>query len=379
MRLEGPDVHAFAQRLKEKDQGPFLKKFEENLDDISDGEVQASIDQELFREKQHVDLVTAVASGFNYDPDSKGSDSEFIFHSTDPLGHIKSTGADALLARKELHRIHLCLFICEIGDENLSQWIENVNSAFEMFEEQENRNKIKGQLGFPERDIGEVQYILLARPTDLDSLPLPDIDSRVAPDTFGIWSATLEGETELCHEYGAQIHRDLRDIAENCFDWAASSDNPIQYTIETHPLIPLKRVIYRLVRSKKLFRDDDEPLEFDKSEFRSEYESNLQVGCEGEVRDHLIRRATSDIFELAEQIGIFSDRATKTDRDYRIMFQGNSEEPLDAEKAAEEKFVDLATEFRMDELALERTKQDFDSLQIDLDEYHSDDSSRGAL
>lgn len=52
MRLEGPDVHAFAQRLKEKDQGPFLKKFEENLDDISDGEVQASIDQELFREKQ---------------------------------------------------------------------------------------------------------------------------------------------------------------------------------------------------------------------------------------------------------------------------------------------------------------------------------------
>lgn len=376
MRLEGSDPHAFAQRLEEEDREPFLEKFEDNYEEISEKEVRSAIEQDLFRRKQHVDLVTAVASGFNYDPDAKGSDSEFVFHSTDPLGYAAKSGADALLARKELHRIHLCVFVCEVGDENLSDWVSNVDSAFDLLEDQSNLETIKDQLGFPDRDIGEVQYILLARSSDLDGLPLGDIADRVIPDKFGIWSATLEGDTELCHEYGRNIHKDLRDIAEPCFDWAASSDNPILYTVETHPLIPLKRVIYRLVRSKKLFNKSEEPLEFNKSDFREEYETNLQVGCEGDIREELIRKATADIFELAEQIGIFSQNATKTDRDYRIMFTGSSEEPLDAEKAAEEKYIKLATELRMEDLALERTRQDFDSLQRDLDEYQTDNQTQ---
>ncbi|MFC6763553.1 hypothetical protein [Natrinema soli] len=373
MKLEGPDVDAHINRLKEEDQGPFRAAYEEYREEIRDEEVEATIDQRLYRWRKHVDLVVSVASGFSPDTDSIGDESRFIFHSTDPLTQISSSGADVLLARNELRRIHLCVVVCEIGDERVGDWVDNVNNSYSMFEEDSSLDRICDQLGFPEKDIGEVQYVLLSRKTDLQGLPLNDISNRVMPDKFAIWSAETTEESEICHEYGNHIHRDLRDIADGCFDWAFFGENPIKYTLETHPVIPLKKVIFGLVRAKKTFGTDPEPLEFNKEDFREKYESYLQIGCNGDRKESLVREATADIFELGEQIGIFSTE-TNTVRDYRIMFPGRSEDPLEAQEAVKEKYISLAKEVQRTTLAFERANTDFDSLQADLDKWSSDDS-----
>ena len=137
-------------------------------------------------------------------------------------------------------------------------------------------------------------------------------------------------------------------------------------------MIPLEEVIYGLIRAKKTIRNDPEPLEFNKDEFRDRYGKHLQIGHEDEQKESLVREATAGIFELAEQIGIFSSTDTNTVRDYRVMFSGSSEDPFDAQNSAEEKYINVAKEVRRTTLAHQRAGAEFDSLQHGLDEWVPD-------
>ena len=369
MRLEGSNVESYINRLNDEDKEPFRTAYETYKEDISDTEIKSTINRRLHRRRKHVDLVVAVVSGFSTETDSVGDDSRFIFHSTDPLRYISPSGADVLLARRERRRIHLCAVICEVGDERIDEWNENVNSSYQLFADEENLERISEQLGFPDRTISEVQHILLKK---FKGVPKSDIADQISPEKFAIWSAETTEESKICHEHGERIHRDLREIAEDCFDWAFSGENPIKYTLNTHELIPLEEVIFGLIRAKKTIRNDPEPLEFNKDEFRDRYGKHLQIGHEDEQKESLVREATAGIFELAEQIGIFSSTDTNTVRDYRVMFSGSSEDPFDAQNSAEEKYINVAKEVRRTTLAHQRAGAEFDSLQHGLDEWVPD-------
>jgi len=378
MRLVAPDVEAFIQRLKEEDREPFREKYGDILDDLEESDVESIISNSIFERKLHTELVKATASGFSTDTTSPGNDSKFIFYSTDPLAHQKPNKADVVLVRAEQGRIHFAIVICEIGESSVKKWAENIDSSYDVFNDSNNIDLLKEQMNKVGKKTGSVQYILLAPKTDLNSVPFAKLEKKVQPSKFAIWSGEVDDPAELCHEYGNNIHKDLKDVGTGCFDWASEAENPIKYTAATHPLIPLQVVTFQIIRDKKIFDGDDHPLEFNKDEFREEYKSHLQVESKDDVIDHLVRHRTKEIFELAEQIGIYSDSKSdmKTVRDYRIMFPGNTDDPLDARKAVKDKYERRAKEQKKKQLAFERAKESFDSLQADLHEWSKDDSSQ---
>lgn len=183
----------------------------------------------------------------------------------------------------------------------------------------------------------------------------------------------IDDPSDLCHLYGNNIHKDLKDIATGCFDWASEAENPIKYTVGSHPLIPLKQVTFEIIREKKIFENDDHPLEFNKEEFRDEYKSHLQVKTKDEILEKIVRKQASEIFELAEQIGIYSSLKSdkKTVRDYRVMFPGNTDDPLDAKKCVEKKYKEVAIQKKKQELAFEVAKKDFETRQSGLEDWES--------
>lgn len=375
MKIEGPDVEAYIERLKEEDRGPFREKYEEILDDLEEDEVDSIISNRLHERRLHTDLIKAVASGFSVSTNSPGDESRFIFHSTDPLVHTAPTEADALLVRVEQRRVHFTVVVCVVGESTVKNWTSDVDSAYNAFEKKENQDRLKEQINKKEKDTGDVQYILLAPKSDLTAVPFSKLEQRVKPDKFAIWSGEVDDPSELCHRSGNNIHKDLRDIATGCFDWASEAENPVKYTAATHPLLPLEVITFQIVREKKILEDDPHPLEFNKEDFRAEYRAHLQVECEEDIKKRIVRERTSDIFELAEQIGIYSSSDTNTVRDYRVMFPGNTDDPFEARNAVEQKFRKVAIEKQKVKLAFERTKRQFPSQQSDLAEW-SDDEER---
>lgn len=373
MRLTGPDVEAFLERLKDEDRDPFRKRYEDNLDDLDDEEVESIISTDINESQLHTGLVKAVASGFSVKTDSLGDNSKFTFHSTDPLCRRKPSEADALLVRSEDRRVHFAVVICEVGERSVHTWTKNVDSAYDVFESSNSASAIKKSMGMEDKDTGDVQYILLAPKSDLNSIPLSKLANNVQPDRFAIWSGKIEDPSELCHERGNNIHKDLKDIGTGCFDWASEAENPIKYTAGTHPLIPLKQVTFEIIREKKIFEKDDHPLEFNKDEFRDEYESHLQVKSKEAIIEKIVRQQASEMFELAEQIGIYSSLKSdrKTVRDYRVMFPGNTDDPLEAKKCVEEKYREVAVEKKKEELAFEDAKEGFETRQSGLEDWES--------
>jgi len=377
MKLTGPDVEAFLERLKDEDRDPFRNRYEENLDDLDEEEVESIISTSINEKELHTGLVKAVASGFSVNTDSRGDKSKFSFHSTDPLCRQRPSEADALLVRSEDRRVHFAVVICEVGEGSVPTWTDNVDSAYDVFEDSSSADVIKESMGMEDKDTGDMQYILLAPKSDLNSIPYNKLADNVQPDRFAIWSGKIDDPSELCHEYGNNIHKDLRDIGTGCFDWASEAENPIKYTASSHPLIPLKEVTFEIIREKKIFENDEHPLEFNKDEFRDEYESHLQVKTKEEIVDKIVRDQASEIFELAEQIGIYSylKSDTKTVRDYRVMYPGNTDDPLDAKKSVESKYRDVAVEKKKEELAFDDAKQGFETLQSGLDKWEGSDDT----
>ncbi|WP_424007655.1 hypothetical protein [Haloferax denitrificans] len=368
MKVEFPDVDAHVERLvTEEDRRPFIDTFEQTLEDIEEDEVRDNIETEVYNKFQHTNLVTAVASGFSSNDSASGSKSNFKFHSTDPLIEKKPTGADVLLARDEFNRVHFAVVFCEIGDENLGDWVENVNEAHELFEKQSSQDDLLDELDSAGKAVGKIEYIIAARSDDLSGHRPSDIARECNPDRLAIWSHKHE---ELCHEYGDKIHKSLKDVAIGCFDFRVS-ETPIQYTVESAPFIPLQVVIFNLIRIKKVVKDDDHPLEFNNSEFRDEYERNLQIGCLDPDRDRIVSESVADVIELGKDIGILSEQDTNTVRDYRVMFPGNTDDPLEAEDQVKQKYINRVTEARMEKLAFEAAQDEFPSVQSDLGRFDS--------
>jgi len=367
MKIEGPNISSLLKKLKKEDREPFEETYESILEETSDEGVESSIATRLYQERQHVELTKAVASGFCRQGD--GSESKFIFNSTDPLSHVNATGADALLVRKQTDKIHLCVVLAEVGDENLSNWISNVNDAIDHFSSTANQGRILDQIGLSTSQIGEIYYSLVARPTDLSDIPFTEIGHRVDTDKFSIWSCDLEDEDEICLEYCEKTHQELRTILDDCFDWAVR-ENQIEYTIETHEAVVLENVIYRLVWGKTEYSDDEYPLEFNQSDFRDRYKEKLQIWCTEQTKKEIVDNQVAEILELAEQIGIIKED-TNSVRDYRISYQGG-DEPLAAKNATESKFLEEATEIRKKSLAYESASEQFDSRQAELGDFGGD-------
>ncbi|ELY41488.1 hypothetical protein C495_16750 [Natronorubrum sulfidifaciens JCM 14089] len=178
----------------------------------------------------------------------------------------------------------------------------------------------------------------------------------------------MNGTSELCHEDGDIIHKDLLDAVNDCFDYDLT-ENPIEYTLNTDPIIPLSNVVYRLVRGKDKYENAKEPLEFTQEEFTDRYAAKLKLSVSKDEKEKIISATVNKLLQIGQEVGIFSKASTKLDKsDYRIMYQGSADAKT-AEDAIFEKYVLKASREQSKVDAFKRVKDEFDSSQKGLDEF----------
>lgn len=368
---EVPDVSDYAERFHPEKKSRFEDRYEEILSDIEIEDVKPSVQTDIGLEREHVDLVRAVSSGFHQNQRAAGADSGFKFSCVDPLANNLETNceADVLLARtREFSRVQLCVVACEIDDSAVSSWIENINRVHEVFSDPENQEKILSQIEVGSRTLDAVQYVTLVKTEDYEDLSFSEINHQCDPTEYAIWSVEMNGVTELCHEDGSVIHRDLLDAVDDCFDYDLT-ENPIEYTLRTDPVIPIANVVYRLVRGKDVYQDAEEPLEFTREEFTERYAAKLKLSVPDDEKEALISNSVSNLLQVGEDIGIFSKSDVKLDQsDYRIMYQG-SDDAKTAEDAVFEKYVLEASKKQSKIDAFEKVKQELDTDQKGLGDF----------
>ncbi|WP_424015196.1 hypothetical protein ACOZ35_04140 [Halorubrum xinjiangense] len=368
-----PDVNDYAERFHSNKKARFKERYEEILDDNKVEEIKPSVQTDISLEQEHVDLVRAVSSGFHQTSRAPGSESGFKFSCVDPLSEEVGldNGADVLLARtREFSRVQLCVVACEVDDSTVPSWISNINSIHSTFSDPSNRDKILDQIGAGSKTLDEIQYITLIKPEDYGSLSFSELNGRCNPSEYAVWSVKKNGMSEICHEGGELIHKELLDVIQNCFDYDVA-ENPIEYTLGTDQVVPLSNVVYRLVRGKDIYEDAEEPLEFTRSEFKSKFAEKLKLSTPEPKKDEMIDSAVRDMLTTGVQIGIFSKSSPKLDRsDYRIMYKG-SDDAKTAEDAVFTKYIEKVAENRLQIQAFEQAKSEFSTGQKGLSDFSS--------
>jgi len=210
--------------------------------------------------------------------------------------------------------------------------------------------------------------VTLAKTEDYEGLSFSEIDRQCSPSEYAIWSVEMNGLSELCHEDGDIIHKDLLDAVQNCFDYDLT-ENPIEYTLRSDPIIPLSNVVYRLVRGKDRYENAEEPLEFTREEFTERYAAKLKLSVSEDEKERIISNSVTNLLQTGENIGIFSRSKAKLDQsDYRIMYKGSADAKT-AEDSVSEKYVLEASSKQLKVDAFEQVKDEFDSDQSGLDDF----------
>lgn len=289
---EKPNIEEYISKFHPDQKKRVRKTYNNFLEDLDQDKIEPSVRQDISLEREHVDLVRAISSGFHQRPKAPGSESGFKFSCTDPLSQVDriSTEADVLLARtREFSRVQLCVVACEIDDSQVPEWISNINNIYEVFSKQENQNIILEQISHDSKKLDKIQYVCLVKSEDFEDLAFTQIESRCDADELALWSVDMNGHSEICHEGGSLIHKDLREVLDNCFDYDIT-ENPIEYTLGSDPIIPLENILYRLVRGKDKYEDTDYPLEFTRSEFVEYYKKGLKLSIPDGQAEEIINQ-----------------------------------------------------------------------------------------
>lgn len=361
MMLEGPDIDRYIDAyLPDGKKEEFRDGYQEAVEEKDPEAFKASVKQQLAKERDHGDLVRGVASGFHQDKDAPGYKSKFKFAAVNPLKYIRTTPADVLLART-VHRewIQLCVIACEVGDERVREWTDNINSIHELFSQDSAQSAILDHLGQSQKELDGIQYVTLLPPDDFESVRFNSIDRNVDPSMYAIWSCEIDDGNDLCHEAGNLIHQELEDTVEGCFPYDDEEENPIEFTLHTEPEIPLKKIAYQIVYDNKRIHDAEEPLEFNRSHFRNHFADRVDLLCPQQQAEELIDKRVEYLLGVGEDIGVISTRAPNTNKTYRWMYTG-SDDPFDTEDAVRDKYIDEASQTYVQQLAFDEIKEEFD-------------------
>lgn len=360
MMLDRPDVEGYIGRIHPDDQQKFREYYEEAVEEMDPDAFRGSVKQDLAQERDHKDLIRGAASGFHQDEDAPGYNSKFKFAAIDPLKHLESSPADLLLART-VHRdwIQLCVIACEVGDEDIGSWTNNINKIYNTFEQQFAQETMMKHLEQEKKRLDGIQYITLLPPDDFESVPFEAINRNVKPDMYSVWSCEIEDGNDLCHEAGSLIHDELQETVEGCFPYDAENENPIDFTLETEPVIPLKKIAYKIVYDNKKIFNSQEPLEFNRSDFRDRFADRIDLLCNEDLADRLIDERVDELISIGQDIGLISTSAVKGSKSFRWMYTG-SDDPFKTEDAVKEKYIDEASEVYVEKVAFDKAKEDVD-------------------
>lgn len=365
-------VESIRSGLPPDDLTRFNTLYEDALESISEEEVRDDLETGYQESEDHLELVTAVASGFHQTPIADGHSSGYEFAITEPLEELNHTGdeevtnGDVLLVRdpEDDDGIYLCIVECKAGSDSGGRWISKLHGIREIMETEDYRERLKSQIGFEDTDIKYVQCALLGMIIPIHSMNFEKLSEDLdLPPDFAFWG--YDGrEQAMVHVEGEVRDKPLASVIKDSID-AGKVENPLEFTYGDHPLTQMKVLIEDIIKEKKQ-EGDEHPFEFERSEFRDRFDGHLEVGFTGDRREELVEERVERLIDVGLKIGIFVDDNLNSERDYRIYFRGSKYHV--AKSSAEQKYFDEMAVERKKERALKQACEEFTREQTRLDD-----------
>jgi len=347
----------YLDTLSPRNQERFEDEFDDNLDEYDLSAIERELSITYDKEEELLKLLKSAAACFHPTEGAGRDGSGFRFVGVNPLVSVRETAADAFLFRPEYNGVYVTIISCEIGGENRSEWVENVNGMRRFYETPEHHDRLKDQLGLDDLDLS-FQYVTLTRPDDTVEMDFSVLNRRCDADNYAVWVADVEDKW-MEHEAGRYVHPDLEDVFTDELDYLRRED-PIDYAIGTHPVFPLQSVVFRIVKEKFEFNDDHKS-EFTRDTFYDHFEHGLQVQCKDKPRREVVDSEVNRLLDIGLKTRVFSedDDDLRTERGYRIMYSG-TRGPDRAEKMVKPKYDSNIPAVEQGKRAYWKTRDEFD-------------------
>jgi len=371
--MKDPEIYdddGFFDSLSKGDTTRFKKLYRSKWGDISGDRAQSSLKsryRDLYQPRHKI--FKAVKDGFS-PKDTFGSNNGFESSIVNPLYHSLSEPADLLIAKKTYRDVHLAFVFCEVGDEDRYGWVQRVNETYDAFQEEENKNLLKEQLECLDLELGTVQYLTIARESDLFELDFDTLRAAAQPDSYAILAHVEEREErKIVPEKGNIEHKKLVEVFEPFLDYSKFDFTNIKYRLDSHPIRQLQETLLSTMVAGLSDKNNEHPKEFDRADFLTHFDSGLGVGPVCEPRREAIQNKAEVLLQIAVDTEmVFQDSdEINTDRSYRFRTQGSI--PEDVKATVKNKYFKNRSEHERGRLAYQRANIEFEPQDSELDEY----------
>lgn len=358
IEAEALDEDGYLADLSPHNQERFKKEYRNNFRDIDQEVIETNLRQQYHeRADPHNKLLRGTAGAFHPEMGSLSGDDMFYFSSVTPLsaiGELSEPSVDVMLVKHEHNGVYLCAICCEARN-GISDWVENIDSAYQKISN--NLSDIKAQFGATTRGISDIQYITLLDADEAMGISVSDIARNCAPENFALWEMDTD-DWWISQKGGILCHPQLRDAMANRID--VLIENPLNYAVGAHPIIPLETISYNILREKLVFNDDD-PDEFTRETFEGHYREGLQVKCNEETKSEIVDKEVTRLLKDGLNMGFLTkDGLDNGERDYGMVFSG-PRKPDQAEKGVETQYFRNMPEYETAVQAFKKTEEEFDS------------------
>lgn len=347
----------YYNNLSPTDQEEFEELFESKLSRTSKQSIKRRLKSNYDQELEHFELVRAACGCFHPGGGAANAQSNFQFIGTDPLADVRKTPADVALVKEEYNRVTVEVVCCEIGGETRGRWIENINTVYNFLNSSEIREQLKQKLGINNRDLS-IGYITLVREEDATDLQYSVLESGCDASPYAIWEC--DSADRCIRQIEGQLnHPDLEDVFQGDVDYLRR-DQPLYVAMDSHPIIGLEEMVFRLVKQNDEF-GRDEIDEFDRDAFRRCYEQLFTVLCNRNSREMLIDGEVDRHIRCARQSQILTTESDRrnTDREYRTVYSG-ARGPQHAQESIESRYFDSMPLYIRGKEAYFEAKEEFD-------------------
>lgn len=358
------------------DQRDFRKLFTKKYNSIDVERAKASYKStfEATGAPEH-HLFKDVVNAFSSNHAAAGSNSGFETTIVNPLIEFGDPGAEVLLAAKHPTGVHLCFVSCNVGGENPQVWRDEINATSDLLESADHREELLSHIRCAGLGIRTAQYLTFTREHDLVDVDMDVMKLGTDPDNYAIWKLieselpTDEEDKEIKLHDGHIEHPDLRRLSQDGIDPTLAENDDIRYCLTTHPVFPLGEVCLQLYLDKEGI--EDEPEEFERSEFSRVYREKIHFGENREGVEPLVSEEVSSLLKTAVEYEILEDDEDEVkEGDYRIRW--DTEDAGDIKDMVKDKFFKGKAPQEMGDLAFERAIDQFEREESALTDFDSE-------
>lgn len=354
-------------RLLDSDEDDFRQQYREEYEDLSEDEAKRAIEEEFrsIHRPEH-EVFKAVKNSF-HPRNEEGYESEYEVSFTNPLYEIRENPADLLLTYTDWRNVNFCFVVCEAVGENYARWPAHINEVHDIV--RGHKTDLLNQVGEDGKEINTIQYVTATRKQDVPDIDFRHIDQQ-APENYSLWvvdddyprEEPSDPPVELRQEYGSIEHQKLRTVMEDGVDYENARNRDVVFSLKTHPIIALQETLMSLMTMQYGEPDEEEPREFNRSDFEDMYINLCEIGPSGEEKRAVLRQKADELIELAEDADILysaEHRRIKTNRDFRVRYPTGG--TADLKPAIKEKYVNHRAPYRRGQMAYDETRGSFDA------------------